>query len=442
MNCRRYLPFLLIVLSRLHCFAATDVAPTPPMGWNSWDSYGLTVTEAEFKANVSWLHEHLQPLGWRYVVVDEGWYLRAPGQKGAAQGFVMDDDGRYLVADNRFSSSGFKPLADWVHKQGLKLGLHIIRGIPRQAVEKNLPIAGSSFHAADAANTTDTCRWNSDNYGLNANPAAQAYYDSIIKLYAGWGVDYIKVDCISKPYQADEIHMMSAAIKKSGRAMVLSLSPGPTPVEEADDVRKYAQLWRISDDMWDTWPGPAGQTFPAGLVRQFDRTAEWAPHIEAGHWPDADMLPLGYLGPRPGWGKPRMSRLTADESRTLMTLWSMARSPLIAGTNLTKMDAATEALYSNPEVIAVDQHSRDNRQLLRIGSLVVWKATPESGGGNYFAVFNLGDKAQEVSYSWKDLGLPEGSHAVRDLWERKDLGPAASLKTELAAHASRLYRVR
>jgi hypothetical protein len=137
-----------------------------------------------------------------------------------------------------------------------------------------------------------------------------------------------------------------------------------------------------------------------------------------------------------------MSRLTADESRTLMTLWSMARSPLIAGTNLTKMDAATEALYSNPEVIAVDQHSRDNRQLLRSGSLVVWKATPESGGGNYLAVFNLGDKAQEVSYSWKDLGLSEGSHAVRDLWERKDLGPAASLKTELAAHATRLYRVR
>ena len=442
MNCRRYLPLLLIMLSRLYCLAAADLAPTPPMGWNSWDSYGLTVTEAEFKANVSWLHEHLQPLGWRYVVVDEGWYLRAPGQKGAAQGFVMDDDGRYIVADNRFSSSGFKPLADWVHGQGLKFGIHIIRGIPRQAVEKNLPIAGSSFHAADAGNTTDTCRWNSDNYGLNANAAAQAYYDSIIKLYAGWGVDYLKVDCISKPYQADEIHMMSAAIKKSGRAMVLSLSPGPTPIEEADDLRKYAQLWRISDDMWDTWPGPAGQTFPAGLVRQFDRTAEWAPHIEAGHWPDADMLPLGYLGPRPGWGKARMSRLTADESRTLMTLWSMARSPLIAGTNLTRMDAATEALYSNPEVIAVDQYSRENRQLLRSGSLVVWTATPESGGGEYLAVFNVGDKAQAASYSWKDLGLPEGSHAIRDLWSRKDLGRAASLRAGVPAHGTKLYRVR
>ena len=175
---------LLIVLAGAPGLAATNLAPTPPMGWNSWDSYGLTVTETEFKANVTWFHRHLQPLGWQYVVVDEGWYLQHPGQKGAAQGFVMDADGRYLVANNRFSSSGFKPLADWVHSLGLKFGIHIIRGIPREAVEKNLPIAGSSFHAADAANTADTCRWNADNYGLKNNAAAQAYYDSIIKLYA------------------------------------------------------------------------------------------------------------------------------------------------------------------------------------------------------------------------------------------------------------------
>jgi hypothetical protein len=436
---------VVIVLSGVRGVAATNLAPTPPMGWNSWDSYGLTVTEAEYKANVAWFHQHLQPLGWQYVVVDEGWYLRNPGQKGAEQGFVMDADGRYVVADNRFPSAagaaGFKPLADWVHARGLKFGLHIVRGIPREAVAKNLPIAGSTFHAADAANIADTCRWNSDNYGLKANAAAQAYYDSIIKLYAGWGVDYIKVDCISKPYQADEIHMMSAAIGKSGRAMVLSLSPGPTPIDEAEDLRKYAQLWRISDDMWDTWSAPAGATFPAGLVKQFDRTAQWAPHIEAGHWPDADMLPLGYLGPRPGWGDARASRLTADESRMLMTLWSMARSPLVAGTNLTKMDAATEALYTNPEVTAVDQHSRGNRELLRTGSLVVWTAVPESGDGQYAAVFNLGDAAQDVNYGWKELGLPEGGHAVRDLWAHKELGRAASLKTALPAHAAMLYRV-
>jgi alpha-galactosidase len=442
----RPLSLLCILLSVVPCLAATtELAPTPPMGWNSWDSYGLSITEAEYKANASWLHRHLQHLGWQYVVVDEGWYARQPGQKGAAQGFVMDGDGRYLVADNRFpsaaSGAGFKPLADWVHSLGLKFGVHIIRGIPREAVEKNLPIEGSAFHAADAANTGDTCRWNSDNYGLKANAAAQAYYDSIIKLYAGWGIDYIKVDCISRPYQADEIHMMSAAIAKSGRAMVLSLSPGPTPIEEAEDVKKYAQLWRISDDMWDTWSGPEDKTFPAGLIRQFERTAQWAPRIAVGHWPDADMLPLGYLGPRPGWGDPRVSRLTADESRTMMTLWSMARSPLVAGTNLTKMDPATEALYTNPEVIAVDQHSRENREHSRTGSLVVWTARPEEGTGHYVAIFNLADQAQDVTYSWKDLGLPEGNHAVRDLWARKDLGSATSLKTSLAAHATMLYRV-
>jgi alpha-galactosidase len=436
----------LVAVAGLPCVAATALAPIPPMGWNSWDSYGLTVTEAEFKANVSWFHQHLQPLGWQYVVVDEGWYLRNPGQKGRAQGFVMDPDGRYLVANNRFPSAaagaGFKPLADYVHSLGLMFGLHIVRGIPREAVEKNLPIAGSAFHAAEAANTADTCSWNADNYGLKANAAAQAYYDSVVRLYTGWGVDFIKVDCISRPYHADEIHMMSAALGKSGRPIVLSLSPGPTPIDEAEDLRKYAQLWRISDDMWDTWPAPEGKTFPAGLVRQFALTAKWAPHIETGHWPDADMLPLGYLGPRPGWGEARSSRLTADESRTLMTLWSMARSPLVIGSNLTRIDPATEALYTNPEVIAVDQHSRENHELSRKGSVVVWTAAPESGGGRYLAVFNLGDAAQGVNYAWKDLGLPEGGHAVRDLWARKDLGSAASLKTELAPHASVLYRVR
>jgi alpha-galactosidase len=414
------------------------------MGWNSWDSYGLTITEAEYKANVTWLHEHLQQFGWQYVVVDEGWYLHNPGEKGAAQGFIMDPTGRYQVADNRFPSAaggaGFKQLADWVHAQGLKFGLHIIRGIPREAVDKNLPIAGSSHHAADAANTADTCRWNADNYGLKANAAAQAYYNSVMKLYAGWGVDYVKVDCISKPYQAAEIRMVNTAIKKSGRAMVLSLSPGPTPIDEAEDLRHNAQLWRISDDMWDIWSTPPGETFPGGLMNQFEHTAAWAPHIETGHWPDADMLPLGYLGPRPGWGEPRASRFTPDESRMLMTLWSIARSPLVAGTNLTQMDAATEALYTNPEVIAVNQESTENQQVWHNGELIVWKAKAAKPG-TYLAVFNIGNGPANVSYSWNEVGVDTGSHKVRDLWQRKDLGAAGLLKLQLPPHAAILYRV-
>jgi hypothetical protein len=113
-----------------------------------------------------------------------------------------------------------------------------MRGIPREAVAKDLPIAGTSYHATDAADTSDTCFWNADNYGVKHNAAGQAYYDSLAKLYAGWGLDFIKVDCISSlPYKTDEIHMISAALRKSRRPIVLSLSPGPTSLAVAADVK-------------------------------------------------------------------------------------------------------------------------------------------------------------------------------------------------------------
>ena len=129
-----------------------------------------------------------------------------------------------------------------------------------------------------------------------------------------WGVDFLKVDCISQPYDAPEIHMVSAALKRSGRPIVLSLSPGPTPIDQAADVRQYAQMWRISDDMWDLWEKkPGDEAFPQSLKNQFHLLSEWSPHVEPGHWPDADMLPIGYLGPRPGWGSARQSRFTLGE---------------------------------------------------------------------------------------------------------------------------------
>jgi alpha-galactosidase len=442
----------LLLLTSLTICAAAQTAPTPPLGWNSWDSYGLTINESEFKANVEWFHEHLQPLGWQYVVVDEGWYLQHP-EVSATTGYVVSPDGRYLPAEIRFPSAGagqgFKPLADYVHSLGLKFGIHIIRGIPREAVEKNLPIADSGFHAADAADTSDTCRWNSDNYGVKNNAAGQAYYDSVAKLYAGWGLDFLKVDCISKPYLTNEIHMVSAALQKTGRPIVLSLSPGPTPIEDAADARLHAQQWRISDDVWDLWAknksGQAGadsapDSFPQPLLRQFAKLALWAPHIESGHWPDADMLPIGYLGPRPGWGKARQTRLTHDEQRTLITLWSIARSPLILGANLTQMDPFTESLLTNPEVLASDQDSTANRPVIQQPGTAVWTAS-SPGNSHYVAVFNLSDSPQALSWSWPELRLPSGKQKIRDLWQRKDLGSSDRLGVTLAPHASALFAV-
>jgi hypothetical protein len=419
---------------------------TPPMGWNSWDSWGLTIDESQFRDTVTWFHNNLQRFGWQYVVIDEGWFAQHPENPTGHQDYTLSPDGRYMPALNRFPSAaggkGFRPLSDWVHSLGLKFGIHIIRGIPREAVANNLRIAGSHFGVAEAADTTDTCEWNSDNYGLKTNKAAQAYYDSVAGLYAKWGVDYLKVDCISRPWKADEIHMMQHALAQSGRPIVLSLSPGPTPLDDANDAVRSAQLWRISDDMWDLWSKPADAPgFPQSLKNQFALIAKWQPYAGPGHWPDADMLPIGWLGPTPGWGQPRQSRLTRDEVRTMITLWSIARSPLFIGTNLLKMDSFTESVLTNPDVLAVDQYSENGHPVIQKEDTVVWMASAPEHGGDYVAIFNLSDQPQSLSYSWPDLGLQLGHFPVRDLWQREELGRLDHIEANLPPHASKLFEI-
>lgn len=423
-----------------------QVAYTPPIGWNSWDSYGLTITEAEFRANADVLANKLKPHGWSYAVVDEGWYLANPEAKAGQFRFTLDSNGRYTPAVNRFPSaannSGFQPLAAYLHARGLKFGIHIIRGIPRQAVERNLPIANSKYHAAEAADASDTCPWNADNYGVRNNSAGQAYYDSIAKLYASWDVDFVKIDCIAAhPYKGDEIRMFSLALQRSGRPMVLSLSPGPAPLDKLDELRRYANMWRISDDFWDHWgPWPHFE-FSQGLLKQFSTTAAWAPYIETSHWPDADMLPLGYLGPRPGAGEARESRFTREEQGTVLTLWSIFRSPLIMGGNLTRLDEFTSSLMANDEAIAVNQHSMNNRALITAADRAVWTAQPATGRGLYVALFNLSDQPTTLEYNWSDLGLSGARYTVRDLWAHSEIPAVAKLQVSLQAHASVLYRV-
>jgi alpha-galactosidase len=421
------------------------LAATPPMGWNSWDSYGTTIKEPEVKANAEWLARNLKAFGWQYVVVDMEWFVTNPTPAGnsASSQFSMDNYGRYTPPVARFPSAvdgaGFKPLGDYVHSLGLKFGIHILRGIPKQAVQKNLAIAGSSFHATDAADTSDTCPWNPDNYGVEASkPAAQAYYDSMAQLYARWGVDFVKADCIgSRPYKGDEIRMLSLALRKTGRPMALSLSPGSAPLEKVQEMRWYAQSWRISDDVWDLWHSDVA--YPQGLGDQFPRVARWAQFSQPGHWPDADMLPIGYLGPAPGWGDPRQTRLTHDEQKTLLTLWCMFRSPLMVGGNLPSSDAWTVSLLTNPEVIAIDQSSSENRAVVVTDKTVIWRARDASRASEYVAIFNLEDSPATARYVWRDLGLAETKYKVRDLWEHKDLRPADSVMVTLPPHGTVLY---
>lgn len=422
-----------------------SLAATPPMGWNSWDSYGTTVTEEQIKANADWMAAHLKQFGWQYITVDMEWFVKNPVPEGNAHDslYSLDAFGRYAPAPNRFLSAqgdaGFKPLADYVHGLGLKFGIHILQGIPKQAVEQNTAIEGTpSLHARDAANTAGTCVWNFDNYDLKNTAAGQAYYDSIARLYASWGVDLIKVDCIAThPYKGDEIRMLSEAIRKTGRPIVLSLSPGPAPLEKLDEMRAHAQMWRISNDTWDLWHSSA--IYPQGVVDQFRRAQAWAALSEPGHWPDADMLPLGYLGPAPGWGKARQTQLTHDEQKTLLTLWAMMRSPMMMGGDLPHSDAWTTSLLTNRDAFEVDQHSIGNHVATHGEDTIVWTAKSTTSDKQYVAVFNTGAGDRNINYVWKDLGLAEGPYRLRDLWEGKDLGEARDLQVAVPSHGTALF---
>jgi alpha-galactosidase len=366
-------------------------ANTPPMGWNSWDCFGPTVTEAEVKANVDYMAANLKKIGWEYIVVDIRWYVandKAHGYNEKDAIIVMDDYGRLLPAVNKFPSSangkGFKPLADYIHRKGLKFGIHIMRGIPKLAVEKNTTVLGSDVSAKDIYNTKLLCQWLSDMYTVDASKkGAQEYYNSLFQLYASWGLDFIKIDDLSRPYHLDEIEMIRKAIDKCGRPIVLSTSPGETPVQSAEHVRTHANMWRIIDDFWDNW---------SQLSEHFSLFEKWVPYMGEGHWPDGDMLPLGRIGIRAERGDNRLSQLTKDEQYTLMSLFLICRSPLMFGGNLPDNDEFTKNLITNKEAISVLQRSINNRLLFNDGERIGWIADDSKTGNKYVALFYTSDQ--------------------------------------------------
>lgn len=413
-----------------------DLAPRPPMGWNSWDSFAATINEEQARANAAVMAAKLLPHGYDVFTVDIQWY--EPGATGfeyrVGVELAMDANGRLLPALNRFPSAaggkGFKPLADYAHSLGLKFGIHLMRGVPRLAADRNLPILGTGYRCGEIADRKNICTWNSDMYGVDmSKPGAQEYYDSVFALIASWDVDFVKVDDIARPYHrnAPEIEAARKAIDRSGRPMVLSLSPGETPLSAAAHVADHANLWRISDDFWDEWPL---------LLAQFKRLADWAPHLRPGAWPDADMLPLGLLA----LGK-RRSRFTPDEQRTMMSLWSIARSPLIMGGDLRALDADTLALLTNDDVLRVNQRGTTARQVFRTDRHIGWTSRDAENGARYLALFNIGARADEVGVDLAALGIT-GEAGVRDLWANAPLGTARNrFAATLPPHGSGLYRL-
>ena len=421
-----------------------QLAQTPPMGWNSYNCFGGNVTEAEVKANADYMAEKLKQFGWEYIVVDFLWYCddqtssekfsnRRPHQ-------YIDEYGRLIPSVKLHPSSeggkGLKPLGDYIHSKGLKFGLHIMRGIARQAIAGNTPIKNSTAKASEIANLPDTCIWYGGLAGVNMTKAgAQEYYNSLFELYAEWGVDYIKVDDISFPYHADEIEAVHKAIGNCGRPIVLSLSPGPAFIGNPKHLRENANLWRISGDFWDKWEA---------LKRQLQLCRHWAPLVTEGHWPDADMLPLGKLNIRTELkdGQPRTTNFTKDEQYFLMTLWSVFRSPLMFGGNLPDNDEFTTSLITNEEVIRVNQHTTNNREISFKNGLSIWTADDNENKAKYIAILNTSDKAADVTCTAKELGVTAQS-TVHDLWKKLELGQVGKgLVISIPAHGAMLYSIK
>lgn len=405
---RKYIIFAGLLFGFFQLEAQTGLNPpfhkyatTPPLGWNSWDIFGTSVTEKQIKEQADAMAVHLLPSGYKYLTVDIQWY--EPESKSHSYDpkavLTMDGYGRLTPGLKKFPSAadgkGFKPLADYVHSKGLKFGIHIMRGIPRQAVEKNTPVPGTIVKAQDIALRNSTCPWNPDMYGVDATkPEGQAYYNSIFQMYADWGVDYVKVDDISRPYgdvQKAEIEAIRNAIDKTGRPMILSLSPGATPISAGEHVMNHANLWRITDDFWDRW----------GLLQaMFERLNVWTPYRGVGHYPDADMLPIGIID----FNRP--TNFTKDEQYTLMSLWAIGRSPLIFGGDMTKLDDFTKEMLTNPQMLKVNQESTNNRQVSRDQNLIVWTADVPGSKDKYVALFNAQSKGDNIDFANADYASP------------------------------------
>lgn len=429
----------------------------PPRGWNSYDYYDTNVTEADILANAEYMAKHLRPYGWEYVVVDIQWYayhtasMRDKFQYIPFGKVEMDEYGRLLPCPDKFPSSadgqGFKPLADKIHSLGLKFGIHIMRGIPRMAAHLHLPILGSEEKADMAADPSSICPWNPDMYGLRHTEAGQAYYNSILQLYADWGVDFIKCDDICSADYGDrrqylhkkEVEMLHKAIENCGRDIVLSLSPGPAQVEESWHYRRYANMWRITDDFWDNWDT---------LLHMFDRCEKWQDHVSPGCYPDCDMLPLGKVGKH--FGNERTTLFTPDEQKTMMSLWCIFGSPLMLGAEMTQLDDWTLSLLQNEPLLRLENGSFRSRQVMRSKTQCVWASVSSESGEWYVALFNLSDKENLVSVpldscqaAFPEYLLPTPGAKMEEVWSKQGFDlPQEELSATIPAHGVALYHSR
>jgi alpha-galactosidase len=423
-----------------------SLAIKPPMGWNSWDCLGWGANEAEVKAAAGYMAKNLKHLGYEYVVIDMLWYGDAEASDfetfvhetiSPKPNYTLDEFGRLLPDPVKFPSSaggkGFKPLADYIHSLGLKFGLHILRGIPWQAADRNMAVKGTSVGAASFAQPASGCVWYDGFYGVDmSKPGAQEYYNSQFELFAEWGVDFIKADDI---VNVPELEGISKASRTCGRKIVLSVVPDNIPYSI---LRENAHMVRTGADFWDVW-----QMVKVG----FPVASAAVKEAQPGFWPDLDMLPVGKLGIKISYKgpEPRISNFNNDELHSLLTLWYISRMPLMIGGYLPETDKNTLDLLSNEEALEVNRSCINPRQIKFKNAIIIWAADIPGSDDKYLAFFNQWESREPVNIkvALAQLGLDSAKeYKIRDLWEKKDLGKyKAEFSAPVRSHGAGLYKI-
>ncbi len=425
------------------------LAQKPPLGWNSFDSYGVYLHEAAAIKNLEAFAQKLKPHGYEYFVIDAGWFGEFKLKEGTifpaekhAEKLNFNEFG-LLQPSKTYFPNGIKAIADSCHKLGIKFGIHLMRGIPRAAVKANTRVKGTKYKAQDIADTNSICTWNPQNYGVDMKkPGAQAFYNSLINQMAEWGVDFLKYDDIV-PFP-EEVKAVANAIAQCGRPIVLSLSPGGSVDPNHLIAFKKAQMLRVTPDIWDE---------QKGIDQCFDAWRKWQGKEGAGFWIDMDMIPFGQLqlmSPKPkgvkgneskselikkmeagelekfellaGRGFNRTSEFTKDQMYTFITLRALSASPLMMGGDLPSIDDFSLKLITNKDVLECNQNGVMGNLVYDEGEIEILKVAKKNSKDGWVGIFNRSKNPKSISLKRGNLGSGiSKSTKLMDVWNVKDV---------------------
>lgn len=390
----------LLFLSSAIAFSQTTdrskLAPTPPMGWMSWNFFGEDINEENLKATADLMvSEGFLDAGYEYLFIDDCW------QGGR-------DKRNNIIADPVKFPSGIKALADYVHSKGLKLGIY-----------------------SDAAPLT--CAGYTASLGFEEQDA---------KTFAEWGVDYLKYDYCGAPADAEtakaRYKKMADALSKSGRDIALGVCEWGVrnPATWAGELG--GSVWRTSYDVRDMWIDTLKKG-GLGIMDILEETVPVSKYARPGHWNDMDMLIVGLYGKGDASSDLGGVGCSDTEYQSQMSLWCMMASPLAMSNDLRSLNSETRRILLNKEIIAIDQDplGKAAERVVKTDDYQVF-LRPLSGDRYAIAILNTSDKARNISVSFKELSLPN-RYKVRDVWAHKDLGSRTKWSGKVASHETKVF---